>query len=47
VFLFRQERLAKFHFFNAYIEAFQTAALKELGAEARQRLKEINCALSP
>ena len=39
--------IVKNQFFNAYVEAFQTAALKELGAEARQRLKEINCALFP
>ena len=34
-------------FFDAYAEAFQVAASKELGAEGRQRLKEINCALFP
>ncbi len=34
-------------FFNAYGEAFQATASKELGAKGRQRLKEINCALFP
>ena len=34
-------------FFDDYAEAFQSVAVKELGAEGRERLKEVQCALFP
>lgn len=34
-------------FFDDYVKVFQSACLKELGAEGRQRLKEVVCALFP